>query len=172
MLRLITLGLIFLTTFSIVAQTGGPYDLSHNVVASGGGSNSTGGSYTVDGTVGQAAAGVQSSGSTLSIRGGFWYFQSFAPTAAGTSISGQVRTSDEYGIRNVTLTLTNVRTGESHLALSSAFGYYRFDDVPVGEFYQLQIRSKRYFFKPDVRFINLVDELTEVDFVALPVPAN
>lgn len=166
MFRQITL--VFILSFSIAAQTGGPYDLSHNVVAAGGGSNSTGGTYKIDGTVGQGSAGVQSSGSTLSVRGGFWYFQSFAPTAAGTSISGQVRTSDENGIRNVTLTLTNVSTGDVRTALSSAFGYYRFDDVPVGEFYQLQVRSKRYTFKSDVRFINLVDELSEVDFVALP----
>ena len=168
-MRVVALILIFITSLPIAAQTGGPYDLSHNVIASGGGSDSTGGSYSVDGTVGQAAAGVQSSGSVFGVRGGFWVSPSFVPTAAGTSISGRVLTSDEYGIANARLTLTNVATGEVRKTLTSSFGYYRFDDVIVGAFYQLQVSTKRYVFKEDTRFFNLIDELVDINFVASPV---
>jgi len=167
-MRVVALILIFITSLPIASQTGGSYDLSHNVIASGGGSNSTGGTYTVDGTAGQGIAGVQSSNPSLSVRGGFWVFQPLAPTAAGTTISGRVVTTDEYGITNARLTLTNAATGEVRTILTSSFGYYRFDDVPVGAFYQLQVSTKRYVFKEDTRFFNLVDEVTDVNFVGVP----
>ncbi len=56
------------------AQTGGTFDLSHNVIAAGGGSVSTGGTFTIDGTIGQSLAGTQSTGGTFNLRGGFWPF--------------------------------------------------------------------------------------------------
>src|SRR5690349_14890693 len=67
-------------TNSVRAQTGDNYDLSHNVIAPGGGSNSAGGGFSVDGTIGQPSAGVISTGSGFSVQGGFWTFQSLAPT--------------------------------------------------------------------------------------------
>ena len=166
--RGINLLVVAVIVVNVAAQTGGSYDLSHTVIASGGGSNSTGASYSVDGTVGQPLAGTQSSNSTYSIRGGFWAFQSLAPTAAGVSISGRILTSDEAGIRNVRLVLTDLSNGNVRIALSSSFGYYMFEDVPVGRAYTITISSKRYLFDPDSRFINLVDELTDVDFIAQP----
>lgn len=150
------------------AQTGGTYDLSHNVIAGGGGSQSIGGTFTVDGTVGQSLAGMVSSGGGYSLRGGFWAFQPAAPTAASSSISGRIRTDDGRGIRNVRLTLTNPLSGEILAALSSLFGYYRFDNVGVGQIYILSVNSKRYRFEPDLRVIILLDELTDEDFIALP----
>ena len=141
MIRLFVFAILVSTT---LAQSGGPYDLSHNVIASGGGSNSTGGLFSVDGTVGQGAAGVQSSNATFSVRGGFWAFQSLAPTAAGVSISGRVLTSDGAGIRNARLTLMNASTGQVRPAISSAFGYYIIEDVPVGEICLLSVSTREF----------------------------
>ena len=93
--------------------------------------------------------------------------RSLAPTAAGASISGRV-TGSGYGLRGVQLTLSNISTGETRTAVSATFGYYRFDDVPVGVLYSLTVSAKRYSFDPDTQ-INLVDELTDVDFNALPL---
>jgi len=152
----------------LAAQTGGQFDLSHNVVA-GGGTRSTGGTITIEGTVGQNLAGVQSSNGTFSIRGGFWAFTQLAPTAAEVSVGGRVVTAEGQGIRSVTLTLTNLSTGEIRTALSSSFGYYSFFDVPVGQIYSITIRSKRFSFDPDTRVFSVVDELTDVDFSALPL---
>ena len=45
---------------SVLPQTGGTFDLSHSVIATGGGSNSTGGQFQVDGTAGQGFAGTVS----------------------------------------------------------------------------------------------------------------
>lgn len=153
-----------------LAQTGGSYDLSHNVIATGGGSNSTGGQYRIDGTAGQPLAGVQSSASIVSIRGGFWAFHQLAPTAASVSISGRIRDVEGRGVTGSELKLTNLSTGEVRTALSSTFGFYRFDEIPVGETYSLTVTSKRYLFDPDVRIISLADELTDIDFTASCCP--
>lgn len=150
------------------AQTGGTYDLSHNVVASGGGSNSTGGTYRVDGTVGQNIAGTVSTGGALNVRGGFWNPLTFAPTAASVSISGRITTAEGSGISHVQVILANPVSGELSKAVSSTFGYYRFDNVEVGQIYILTVASNRYVFEPSTRVINLVDELMDENFIALP----
>lgn len=166
MTRLLILAGILWT--QIVGQTGGGYDLSHNVIASGGGSRSNGGPYSLDGTSGQGVAGTISTGNTYSLRAGFWAFQSLAPTAAGTTVSGCVRTSDGRGIRNVTVKLTNPATGAEVTALTSSFGFYVFESVEVGHVYMLSVSSKQYSFEPAFRIISVVDVVIDEDFVALP----
>jgi hypothetical protein len=89
------------------------------------------------------------------------------PTAADASISGSVTTADGRGIRNARLILTNAATGETRSALSSSFGYYRFDGVPVSQTYVLTINSKRFRFEPNTRVISLPDNLTDENFTAL-----
>ena len=87
------------------------------------------------------------------------------PTAAGVSLSGRVLTADGNGIRNaqVSIILSN---GEVRNVFSSAFGYYRFDDLEVGQTYILSIAAKRYTFINPTRIISLDDELTGEDFVS------
>jgi hypothetical protein len=72
------------------AQTGGSFDLSHNVIAGGGGSNSTGGTFVIDGTIGQPQAGTVSGGGNFELRGGFWAYIAPAATAARVSVTGRV----------------------------------------------------------------------------------
>jgi hypothetical protein len=155
-----------LQTSMPTAQTGGSYDLSHSVIASGGGTTSQGGTFTIGGTVGQPIAGVQSAGGAFNVRGGFWPVHQFAPTAAGVSVGGRVMTAEGLGISSVIITLTNLSTGEMRTALSSSFGYYRFDDVLAGQFYSVTVQSKRHGFDPDTQTFNLIDELTQLDFTA------
>jgi hypothetical protein len=63
------------------------------------------------------------------------------------------------------VTLTN-QDGEVRSALTSIFGYYRFDDVAAGETYVLSAEHKQYRF--DSKVINVNENLSEVDFVASP----
>lgn len=86
-----------------------------------------------------------------------------APSAASVSVSGRVLTSDGRGLRNAIVTLTN-RQGGVRNARSSSFGYYRFDDVRVGETYIIGGMSKQYRFAPQI--ISVADEMTEVNLVA------
>jgi hypothetical protein len=64
-------------TAPALAQVGGPYDLSWNVIAGGSGTM-TGGSYTLTGSVGQPATAV-STGGSLAVAGGFWTFPTPIP---------------------------------------------------------------------------------------------
>lgn len=55
----------------VLAQSGGPYDLTWNTVDGGGHTFSVGGPYILGGTIGQADAGLMLGGG-YSLAGGFW----------------------------------------------------------------------------------------------------
>jgi hypothetical protein len=84
-----------------------------------------------------------------------------APTAAQVSVSGRVATSSGNGIVNAAITITG-QDGIPRTTRTSPFGYYRFDNIPSGQSYLVNVSAKRYRFSP--RFITVGDDLTEVDF--------
>jgi len=146
-----------------VSQSGGTFDLSHNVIAGGGESHSTGGSFVVDGTVAQPLAGSLSGGGNFDLRGGFWAYQGLEPTAAPVSIGGRVTLDAPSGMARVRITLVDLRAGATRVALPNQFGYYRFDNVEVGT-YILQAAGGGYRFSPSELVVNLLDNLTDSDF--------
>ena len=160
---------ILLLFISIVgaAQSGGNYELRQSVIASGGGSNSTGAQFSVSGTTGQAIAGIVSTDSNYSLRGGFWAFDSLAPTAALVSISGRVLTADGQGIRNISVKLSDANGG-IRLTKTGSFGYFRFTEVEVGQIYILEVTGKKFTFSNPTRVLSVFDEITNVDFIAEP----
>jgi hypothetical protein len=91
--------------------------------------------------------------------------QILAPTAANHSIGGRVSTADGRGIGNARVILTD-SNGAVRTVSTSAFGYYRFDDLPTGETYVLQVASKRFTFRNPSRIVTLTEDLTDADFVA------
>lgn len=155
--------------FIAAAQTGGTFDLSHSVIASGGGSNSTGGTLNVSGTAGQHVAGVASNSSParFDLHGGFW-FQNVAPTAAIVSITGRATTPDGNGIRGVRLVLISPN-GVIRSVITSTLGYYAFDGVEVGQTYVLEISSRKYVFANPTRIFLLQDHVSGMDFTADPL---
>lgn len=161
---LLTLALFAVSTN---AQTGGAFEITQSVIASGGGQNSAGGNFSLDGTIGQPLAGGNSSGGTFAVSGGFWAapLAPLAPTAASGSISGQIKNTAGKGIRNVRLTLTGMTTGEIFYVRSGVFGFYRFENVPVGQDYILTVSAKRFTFNPNTILINLLGDLAETDFI-------
>jgi hypothetical protein len=84
-----------------------------------------------------------------------------APTAASVSIGGRVFGGSGRGLRNAYVILTDDQ-GASRTVQTSAFGYYRFEEVEVGRTYILTVQSKRYEFEPQVIFVT--EELTELNF--------
>lgn len=92
-------------------------------------------------------------------------FDRSPPTAAPAFLSGRVVTADGRGIRGVRVTLTGL-DGVARTATTSAFGYYRFDDLAAGETYVIAAGSKTYRFTP--RTVFLTDNLTGVDLTADP----
>ena len=96
---------------------------------------------------------------------GMWQIPVLAPSAANVSVSGRILTSDGRGVRNAVVRLTNAN-GVIRTAKTSSFGYYRFDDVEVGNTYIMGVSSKRYTFASQV--VSVSDNLTGVDFIAQP----
>jgi hypothetical protein len=137
-------------------------DLSLNNVTGGGSSSAAG--ITLDSSFGQGVAGNVSTNGGVVIRSGFWAFESLAPTAANVSVGGRVMTLTGQGLPGVVVRIGSA-DGELGRTMTAAFGYYRFDNVPAGETYILQVSSKWYTFAEPVRVVSVVDEVSNLDFV-------
>lgn len=87
------------------------------------------------------------------------------PVAANASVSGRILASDGRGIRNARVSMT-LPNGEIRTVLSSTFGYYRFDEIEVGQTVILNVNSKRFQFNPQI--VSVTDNLDEVNFTAFP----
>jgi uncharacterized repeat protein (TIGR01451 family) len=83
-------------------------------------------------------------------------------TAAGVEVSGRVLTSDGRGLRNAVVSMTDPN-GVVRTAVTSSFGYYRFDNVEPGTSYVMGVNSRNYRFTP--RIVYVTDTLTDVDFI-------
>ena len=162
--------LLVLLSFNIVAQPPN-YNLSHSVIASGGGASSAGSTtFLIDGTVGQGLAGTTSTGTNgagtqFRLRGGFWAFERIAPSAATVSVGGRVLSAAGLPLNKVGVFLTS-SDGMIHVELSNPFGYYRFDGIEVGQTYVIVARTKGLLFVPQT--ITVTDELTDLDLTSLP----
>ncbi|MBX3294044.1 MAG: carboxypeptidase regulatory-like domain-containing protein, partial [Acidobacteria bacterium] len=95
---------------------------------------------------------------------GGWGLQLLPPTAAGVEVSGRVMTPDGRGLRNATVTMTDGQ-GVTRSAVTSSFGYYKFEGVTAGDNYVMNVNSRLYRFTPRVVLVS--DTLTDVDFVGL-----
>lgn len=84
------------------------------------------------------------------------------PTAASSSISGRVLTADGRAIRNARVELTN-SSGARRSVTTSAFGFYRFDDVMVGEIVVISVQAKN--FGSASRVFSIIDEMTDIDLI-------
>lgn len=87
-----------------------------------------------------------------------------APEAASTSVSGQVLSSIGSGISKAHVTIIN-QNGESQTVLTNQFGYYRFDEVEVGETYIFTVRAKGYQFSQSSQVYTIVGETEDINFV-------
>lgn len=81
------LPLLLLAPALVLAQSGGPYDLSWSTIDGGGYTFSTGGTFELGGSAGQPDAGSMSGGSYM-LGGGFWLCLTTDVTAADIAASG------------------------------------------------------------------------------------
>jgi len=105
--------LLLLLCGTVLAQSGGTYDLSWNTVDGGGYTFSSAGSYTLGGTIGQPDAGTQSGGS-YGLEGGFWggaIELSPTPTPTRTATASVTPTQTLTATATGTSTLTPTPTG-------------------------------------------------------------
>lgn len=88
------------------------------------------------------------------------------PSAAPASITGRVATQSGRGISGAVVTIFNTATGESQSYLTNSFGYYRFNDLPVSDFYVMTVSHKRYLFLEASRSFTLEEDMFNMDFIA------
>jgi hypothetical protein len=139
---------ILLTSGIAIAQSGGPYTITHSVIANGGG-RSGDATFLIEGTIGQYAAGSILSQPPYSSQAGFW--QSFlSPTAAAVSLSGRVITAKGTPVPGSRVILINAQGGSARTALTNGFGYFQLGGVEAGQSYLLDVRKYGFQFEPRV----------------------
>ena len=84
-------------------------------------------------------------------------------TAATTSVSGIAMSASGRPVAKARITIAG-SNGEIRTVLSNAFGFYRFDAVPVGETYVVSALAKRYTFVPQT--INVTDQVSSLNLIA------
>jgi hypothetical protein len=93
-------------------------------------------------------------------------FTNSVVTAATASVTGRVTTSSGYGIRGAAVTIQDVNTGTSTTTLTNSFGYYTFTNLPVNDFYVMNVSAKRYTFSVNTKSFTLNDNLAGLDFTS------
>ncbi|HMS42348.1 MAG TPA: carboxypeptidase regulatory-like domain-containing protein, partial [Pyrinomonadaceae bacterium] len=89
-----------------------------------------------------------------------------APTAATVPVGGRIQAADGVGIRNVIVNLV-LPNGTVQSTRTGAFGYYRFDDIEVGQTVTVEVRAKRFTFKQPTRIFTLEEAMEDLDFTAI-----
>jgi hypothetical protein len=83
------------------------------------------------------------------------------PTAAGVTVAGRVVDSSGRPVVNARVALVG-QDGIPHMATSSPFGYFRFNDVASGQTCVIQIDAKGFQFAPQV--IDVSRDLVDLNF--------
>lgn len=84
---------------------------------------------------------------------------------ANVSVSGRVLRANGNGISYGFISLTD-SAGNTRIARTNPFGYYRFSNVPTGTAV-ISVSSKRYTFANPTQTINLTNSRSDVDFTAI-----
>ncbi len=86
----------------------------------------------------------------------------FAPTVAGVPVAGRVSAGKSEGVQRAVVTLTD-DFGSIWTARTNAFGYFRFDGIPVGRTYTVSISAKGAQFAP--RLVTVDTEIQGLELV-------
>ncbi len=159
--RLGCLSILAVFAASVAAQSGGHFQIEKSVIAGGGG-QAAGGQFILDATISQHFAGTKSTGGAFELGSGFW--GGGAAPAANVTVSGRVLTSDGRGLRNATMSMTDLN-GVVRTATTSSFGSFSFDNVSTGGTYTFRVSSRLFRFA--LRTVQVNDNLTLADFVGL-----
>lgn len=90
------------------------------------------------------------------------------PTASPIWIGGRVTSAEGRPLIRAMVSVLNGTTGEVRYAYTGSFGYYRMEGLSVGEAYVVSVYAKRYNFNPASVLITPDDNVSGLDFTALP----
>ncbi len=98
-------------------------------------------------------------------------FSVLPPTAAMVTAGGRVFSPEGRALANASIIMYD-STGNTRFTRSNSFGYYSFRDVPAGENYIFEIRSKRYLFSQATQVVNLTEDNNSINFYADPLTSD
>jgi hypothetical protein len=136
------------------------YNLQFNVIGTGGQrtgllfSNPSTGTQTFQFNSGTPAANTTNG-----------LFSVLGPTAASVTVSGKVTNYQGRGIRNVLITMTD-SAGRVQMAQTTAFGYYKFESVAVGETVTITAKARRFRFVQSSIVRTTNESVADADFVS------
>ena len=148
----------------LVSRSVGQYAIESSVVSAGGGEASAD-DLELTGTLGQPLAGGYTSGPPYQFYSGFWS-PGLQTTSALVSVGGRVLSPEGRGLGGIRITLVGM-DGTLSRAVSSPFGYYRFDGLAAGDTYVLTIEQSRYTFTTPSIAVHVTDTIADLDFVAI-----
>jgi len=151
---------------SLMAQSGGSYNLEQNVIGNGGW-RSDGGGFTVLGTMGQGNAGSIAAGGGFHLIDGLWAIENSTANSPFVTISGTITRASGNGIPRVLVTITNQRTNLSYQALSQAHGYYEITAIPTNENYVISVSHSHFQFESNSILLFVSQDRSNVNFVSV-----
>lgn len=89
-------------------------------------------------------------------------------TAANTSISGKITIKGNQPLKNVSIALQNLQTGEFFKTTTDERGFYIFEELELTNLYRVDVFSNFYNFSPTSRIVNLTEQVDELNFFASP----
>ncbi|HEY8561339.1 MAG TPA: Calx-beta domain-containing protein [Pyrinomonadaceae bacterium] len=98
------------------------------------------------------------------VRGG-WGLQFIPTTAAGVSVSGQVRGAG-LPVGGAAVTIYGGDLVTPLTVKTNSFGRYTFNGLKAGEIYVVSVAAKRYNFSPSSIVLNVGDNILDADFEA------
>ena len=87
---------------------------------------------------------------------------------AAVNVCGRVLTKAGQGVPKARLAITGGLLSTPVEVSSNPFGYFCFRDMYVGQSYSVSATSKRHLFDEAIQFFVLLDEINDMEFVALP----
>ncbi|MBL8122786.1 MAG: carboxypeptidase regulatory-like domain-containing protein [Blastocatellia bacterium] len=88
-----------------------------------------------------------------------------SPDTTIAYVTGRVTDVYGRGISRARISLFDLDRDAEYTATSNAFGYYRINDLPVGDFYVMSVAHKRYLFLNGSVSFMLDDNLTGINFL-------
>jgi len=92
-------------------------------------------------------------------------FAIVGPTAAPVTAGGRVMTSTGRGVLGATVSLTD-SSGNTRIAVTNVFGYYRFADLTAGETCVLSVFAKKLKFTPQTQVKIIVEDTHDINFTS------
>jgi hypothetical protein len=91
--------------------------------------------------------------------------QTLQPTSATIDVGGRVVSAYGNGIGKVNVTLSDSE-GAVHTAITSPFGYYYFEEIPVGVIV-VSVAAKRYTFANPTQVFTAMENIANIDFTSI-----